>query len=112
MFCPLYYKGIEIGASGGSCNLTLFRLKGGYPSTVVSEALKLVPQEGFEPSRITRSKRGSSASFLLSTTALKLVALKGVAPSRIIAFEASRSAISGYPQGHLKLVQAMGLEPT
>lgn len=65
--------------------------------------LKLVPKEGFEPSRITRSKRGSSASFLLSTSASKLVGLKGVAPSRIIGFKPSRSAISGYPQAHLKL---------
>ena len=35
-------------------------------------ALKLVPKEGFEPSRITRSKRGSSASFLLSTSAFEI----------------------------------------
>ncbi len=41
--CSVRYtnRAFEIGASGGSCNLTLFRLKGGYPSTVVSEALKL-----------------------------------------------------------------------
>ncbi len=74
--------------------------------------LKLVPKEGFEPSRITRSKRGSSASFLLSTSALKLVGLKGVAPSRIIGFKPSRSAISGYPQAHLKLVEVKGFEPS
>lgn len=90
----------------------LFRLQNGYVAVYAYGPLKLVPKEGFEPSRITRSKRGSSANFLLSTSAFKLVGLKGVAPSRIIDFKSSRSAVSGHPQAHLKLVPRVGFEPT